>query len=129
MLLSLAVQGVPADFSSPAGDALVQIKVSTRHGHLSPAAQSKITAKVSRLKRYFDRLTALNVTVDMANRSLPAVEIVASAEHIHDMVSHEAAAQLWRSVDGAVQKLEQQLRKHKEKVRDHKHVQSSRRAE
>jgi ribosomal subunit interface protein len=45
------------------------------------------------------------------------------------MVSHESAAQLWRSIDGAVQKLEQQLRKHKEKVRDHKHVQSSRRAE
>jgi ribosome-associated translation inhibitor RaiA len=30
-------------------------------------------------------------------------------------------------VDGAVQKLEQQLRKHKEKVRDHKHVQNTRR--
>jgi ribosome-associated translation inhibitor RaiA len=30
-------------------------------------------------------------------------------------------------VDGAVQKLEQQLRKHKEKVRDHKHVQTARR--
>jgi len=106
----------------------VQIKVSTRHGHLSPASQSKVVAKVSRLKRYFDRLTALNVTVDLANQALPAVEIVASAEHFHDMVSHELAPQLWRSVDGAVQKLEQQLRKHKEKVRDHKHVQSTRRA-
>lgn len=107
----------------------MQIKVSTRHGHLSPAAQSKISAKVSRLERYFDRLTALNVTVDMANRDLPAVEIVASAEHFHDMVSHETAAQLWRSIDGAVQKLEQQLRKHKEKVRDHKHAPATRRAE
>ena len=107
----------------------MQIKLSSRHGQLSPAAQSKVESKVSRLTRYFDRLTALNVTVDLQNRALPAVEIVASAEHIHDMVSHEAAAQLWRSVDGAVQKLEQQLRKHKEKVRDHKHVQSSRRAE
>jgi len=106
----------------------VQINVSARHGHLSPASQSKIVAKVSRLKRYFDRLTALNVTVDLGNKALPAVEIVASAEHFHDMVSHESAAQLWRSVDGAVQKLEQQLRKHKEKTRDHKHVQSSRRA-
>lgn len=104
----------------------MQINVSARHGHLSPASQSKITAKVSRLKRYFDRLTALNVTVDLQNASQPTVEIVASAEHFHDMVSHEHAGQLWRSVDGAVQKLEQQLRKHKEKVRDHKHVQTSR---
>ena len=104
----------------------MQINVSARHGHLSPATQSKITAKVSRLKRYFDRLTALNVTVDLQNPNLPGVEIVASAEHFHDMVSHEVAAQLWRSVAPSTQKLEQQLRKHKEKVRDHKHAQSSR---
>jgi putative sigma-54 modulation protein len=104
----------------------VQIKVSARHGHLSPASQSKVVAKVSRLNRYFDRLTALNVTVDLQNSSQPSVEIVASAEHFHELVSREDSAQLWRSVDGAVQKLEQQLRKHKEKVRDHKHVQSSR---
>jgi len=55
------------------------------------------------------------VTVDLANTSLPAVEIIASAEHFHELVSHETAPNLWRSVDGAVQKLEQQLRKHKEK--------------
>jgi putative sigma-54 modulation protein len=106
----------------------VQINVSTRHGHLSPASQSKIAAKVSRLGRYFDRLTSLSVTVDLENPSLPAVEIVASPEHMHELVSHEHSAQLWRSVDGAVQKLEQQLRKHKEKTRDHKHVESSRRS-
>ena len=106
----------------------VQTKLSARHGQLSPATQSKITAKVSRLNRYFDGLTALNVTVDLQNPALPAVEIVASAEHFHDMVSHEVSGHLWRSVDGAVQKLEQQLRKHKEKIRDHKHVQSSRRS-
>ena len=56
------------------------------------------------------------------------IEIVASSEHFHELVSHEVSPQLWRSVDGAVQKMEQQLRKHKEKVRDHKHVQSSRRS-
>ena len=112
----------------PSEETRVQTNVSARHGHLSPATQSKIVAKVGRLKRYFDGITALNVTVDLQNPALPAVEIVASAEHFHEMVSHEAAPQLWRSVDGAVQKLEQQLRKHKETTRDHKHVQSSRKA-
>jgi putative sigma-54 modulation protein len=106
----------------------VQINVSARHGHLSPASQSRISEKVSRLQRYFDGLTALNVTIDLENPELPAVEIVAKAEHFHDMVSHENSAHLWRSVDGAVQKLEQQLRKHKEKVRDHKNAQTARRS-
>jgi putative sigma-54 modulation protein len=106
----------------------LQINVSARHGHLSPASQSKISAKVSRLLRYFNRVTALNVTVDLGHEGLPAVEIVASGEHMQELVSHEVSAHLWRSVDGAVQKLEQQLRKHKEKVRDHKHVQNTRRS-
>lgn len=109
------------------GHARVQINVSARHGRLSPASQSKIAAKVSRLKRYFNRLTALNVTVDLENPDLPGVEIVAKAERFHDLVSHEQSAQLWRCVDGAVQKLEQQLRKHKEKVRDHQHAPNARR--
>ncbi|RLT16303.1 MAG: ribosome-associated translation inhibitor RaiA [Planctomycetota bacterium] len=124
--LLAALGSYEAAFPAIKRNARVQIHVSARHGHLSPASQSKITAKVARLKRYFDRLTALNVTVDLKNSSLPTVEIVASAEHYHDMVSHELSGHLWRSVDGAVQKLEQQLRKHKEKVRDHKHVENTR---
>lgn len=107
---------------------LVQINVSARHGHLSPVSQEKIVAKVSRLQRYFNQITSLGVTVDFANTTLPAVEIIASAEHFHELVSHESSVNLWRAVDGAVQKLEQQLRKHKEKVRDHKHAESTRRA-
>lgn len=106
----------------------MQINVSARHGQLSGATQSKIASKVSRLKRYFNRLTALNVMVDLENPTLPAVEIVASAEHFHDLVSREHSGQLWRSVDGAVQKLEQQLRKHKEKVLDQKHAVEGRRS-
>ena len=106
----------------------MQINVSARHGHLSGASQSKIEAKVSRLKRYFNQLTALNVTVDLQNPALTGVEIVASSEHFHELVSHEQAAHLWRSVDGAVQKMEQQLRKHKEKVRDHQHAPAARRS-
>ena len=55
----------------------MQINVSARHGHLSGASQSKIATKVARLKRYFNRLTALNVTVDLHNPALTGVEIVA----------------------------------------------------
>jgi len=129
----VARRGTPEGAASVAGTprkgtARVQINVSARHGQLSPASQSKIQAKVARLKRYFNRLTALNVTVDLENPSLPTVEIVASAEHFHEMVSREHSGHLWRSVDGAVQKLEQQLRKHKEKVQDHKHVEGARRS-
>jgi putative sigma-54 modulation protein len=94
----------------------VEIKIATRHGHLSEATQAKIMAKVGRLSRYFERLSAIEVTVELEHETTPEVEIRVDAEHKHDFVAREQSGDLWRSVDGAVQKLEQQLRKYKEKV-------------
>jgi putative sigma-54 modulation protein len=94
----------------------VQINIATRHGHLSAATRSKITAKVQRLSRYFERLTAIEVTVDLEHETTPIVDLRVDAEHKHDFVATEQSGDLWRSLDGAVQKLEQQLRKYKEKV-------------
>ena len=96
----------------------MQVSIAMRHGHLSEATQDKIKAKVERLPRFFERLTAIEVTVDLEHPGEPLVELVASAEHKHDLVSREKADDLMRAVDGAIQKLEQQLRKYKEKVQD-----------
>ena len=96
----------------------MQTNISTRHGYLSDATRSKITAKVARLSRYFDRLAAIDVTVDLENSDSPAIELRVSAEHKHDFVATEQSGDLWRSLHGAIQKLEQQLRKYKEKILD-----------
>ena len=94
----------------------MEIKIATRHGHLSEPTRAKIMAKVGRLSRYLDRVTAIEVTVDLEHETTPEVEIRVDAEHKHDFIAREQSGDLWRSVDGAVQKLEQQLRKYKEKV-------------
>ncbi len=94
----------------------MQINITTRHGHLSAATKSKIVAKVSRLERYFERVTAMEVTVDLEHETTPVIHLTVDAEHKHDFVATEQSGDLWRSVDGVVQKLEQQLRKYKEKV-------------
>jgi len=94
----------------------VQINIATRHGYLSDTTRAKVSAKVSRLSRYFVRLSAIEVTVDLEHNESPIVEIRVSAEHKHDFVATEQTSDLWRSVHGAVQKAEQQLRKYKEKV-------------
>jgi putative sigma-54 modulation protein len=94
----------------------VQINIATRHGYLSDTTRAKISAKVSRLSRYFERLSAIDVTVDLEHNDTPIVEVRASAEHKHDFVATERTSDLWRSVHGAVQKVEQQLRKYKDKV-------------
>ena len=95
----------------------MQIKISARHGHLSEPTQQFIREKAEKLLRFFDRLTSIDVTVDLKSDT-KQVEFLVSAEHKHDFVATERASDLWRSINGAVQKIEHQLRKYKEKVTD-----------
>jgi putative sigma-54 modulation protein len=97
----------------------VQIRISTRHGHLSEATQAKINAKLERLPRLFERLTAIELTVDLEHKDAPLVDLKVSAEHKHDFVATEQADELMASVDGCLHKVEQQLRKYKQKIQDH----------
>lgn len=96
----------------------MQISISARHGHLSEATQEKITGKVEKLGRIFERLTSIEITIDLENEETPRVDINVSAEHKHDFVATDRSTSLMGSVDGAVHKLEQQLRKYKERVLD-----------
>lgn len=97
----------------------MQTKISVRHGHLSDATRAKITAKVDKLHRVFERLTAIEVTVDLERKDSTSVELLVSAEHKHDFVATDSAPELMAAVDGVLPKMEQQLRKYKEKVQDH----------
>ena len=96
----------------------MQVNISGRHGHLSTATQEKITEKVEKLRRFFDRLTAIEVTVDLENREYPSVEVRVSAEHTPDFIARDDAGELFAGLDAVIHKLEQQLRKHKEKIQE-----------
>jgi putative sigma-54 modulation protein len=104
----------------------VQTSISVRHGHVSEATQSKVRAKVERLGRIFERLTAIEVTLDLEHTAAPLVEVLVSAEHKHDFVAREQAPELMAALDAVIHKLEQQLRKYKEKVQDRHRTPGSR---
>jgi putative sigma-54 modulation protein len=97
-------------------DTQMQIHVSTRHGHLSTATQELISEKLEKLFRLHDRLTAVNVTVDLAHKDNPELEIRLSVERTEDFVATDRSTTLMASLDGALHKAEQQLRKHKERI-------------
>lgn len=101
------------------GELLVQIDISARHGDLNPATQEKISEKVQKLSRFFDRLTAIHVTADLEHRESPDVELRVSAEHTDDFVATETG-ELMGALDSCLHKMETQLRKHKEKLTDHR---------
>ena len=96
----------------------MQIQISTRHGHLSEKSQAKITSKLEKLPRFFERLTAIELTADLEHPESPSVDLRVSAEHKHDFVASTRGDELMVSVDAVIDKMEQQLRKYKQKVQD-----------
>ena len=103
----------------------MEIKISARHGHISEATREFIREKADKLTRLFDRLTMIEVTVDLKNEGQNWVEFVVKAEHKHDFVAHESNADLLTAVDLTIHKLEMQVRRHKEKIQDRRRTPSA----
>ncbi len=97
----------------------MQIQISARHGDLSDATREKIAKKAEKLQRYFERLTSIDVTVDLSKADEPKIEVVASAEHKNDFVAQHQSKDMFGSLDMVISKLEQQIKKYKEKIQDH----------
>jgi putative sigma-54 modulation protein len=97
----------------------VQTKISVRHGTLSEEMQQTIRDKAARLLHFFERLTMIEVTVDM-KKEARCVEFLVQAEHKHDFVAREESESLLTAVDAALAKIEGQIRRYKEKIQDHR---------
>jgi putative sigma-54 modulation protein len=96
----------------------VQINISARHGHLSAETQDKIRDKLNKLRRLYDRVSAIDATVDLEHQESPRVELRLSVERNDNFVATEDSTGVMAALDGAIHKIEQQLRKHKDRRRD-----------
>jgi putative sigma-54 modulation protein len=96
----------------------MQINISTRHGEISDATREKITQKVEKIRRFFDRLTVIDVTVDLAKADEPNIEIAVRPEKSNDFIASYQSNDMFGSVDQVMAKLEQQIKKHKEKLKE-----------
>lgn len=100
----------------------MQVKISARHGHLGEDAQQLIREKAEKLLHFFDRVTFIEVIVDLKKTEEDRchVEIIVQAEHKHDFVAIDAQHDVMTAFDQALHKMEGQLRRYKEKLQDHR---------
>lgn len=108
----------------------MQVNVSARHGSLQPGDQELIVEKTEKLRRLFDRINAIEVTVDLKQLDKPSVEIQVSAEHADDCVASADSSTVISALDVVIPKVEQQLRRLKDKKTGHrgtghKHIDTS----
>jgi putative sigma-54 modulation protein len=105
----------------------VEIKVTAKNGQLTDATQETIRAKVAKLPKFFVRTTAIQVIADLSHSEKPKVEIIVSAEETNDFFASDSGSNVIVALDSTISKVEQQMKKHKEKLvshrnRDHKIV-------
>ncbi len=98
----------------------MQVNVSARHGSLQSGDQQLIEDKAVKLRRLYDRVSAINVTVDLKELEKPNVEIQVSVEHSEDCVASADSTTVIAALDTAIPKIEQQLRRLKEKKTGHR---------
>ena len=95
----------------------MQIQISGQQIEVTQALRNHVESKLDRVARVFDNLTSLNVVMSVeklqhkADGTLAASGRVLHAEGIN--------ADMYASIDDMIDKLVNQLRKHKEKVTDH----------
>jgi putative sigma-54 modulation protein len=97
----------------------VQVSITCRHGSISQSAHDHMTHKAEKLLTYFARVTAIGITVDFSHGQ-STVEILVDTEHRHDLVAAETDSDAVVAFDSALHKMEQQLKKYKEKIQDHR---------
>lgn len=100
--------------------ATLETKITVKNGNLSDEIQSTIKQKVSKLPKFFDRTTGIQVVADLRHTDNPEVEIIVSAEESRDFFASGKGGNVLSAVECAVQKIESQLRKHKEKLKGHR---------
>lgn len=76
-----------------------------------------IEAKMAKLPRYYDNVKSAEVILDM-EADKPVVEIVVQAKRKMTFVATARDDDMYACLDQCLDKISQQLRRHKDKVRD-----------
>ena len=97
----------------------MQVAITCRHGSIRDEVHDQIALKSQKLLTYFERVTSIGVTVDFGKDRI-AVDILVDAEHRHNFVSHDEGDDVLGTFDQSLHKMEQQIKKYKQKIQDHR---------
>ncbi len=98
----------------------MRITVTCRHCELEPELRQYVDDKVSRLARYFDRVDEAHVVFKTeGHRTIADVTVHASRAVIS---SEQTADDVRSAFDRSIDKVERQIRRYKERIRNHRGV-------
>ncbi len=101
------------------GDSAVTIEFKGRHDHITERMQAHAARKLARLARFQDRLSRIEVVADHAHKN-PEIELIVHQRRGAPLVARDRGTSFSATIDLLVDKMESQLRKLKDKRKNHK---------
>lgn len=95
----------------------MQINISGHHVEVTDSLKNYITTKMTKIERHFDQVIDAHVVLDVAkliNKAETTIHV--SGNTIH---AESTSEDMYAAIDAMIDKLDRQVRKHKEKLTDH----------
>lgn len=95
----------------------MQLNVTGHHVDITPALRDYVSSKLERLERHFDHVTNVHVilTVEKQRQKAEATINITGNQLFADSEDED----MYAAIDALVDKLDTQIRRHKDKVTDH----------
>ncbi|MGB0955013.1 MAG: ribosome hibernation-promoting factor, HPF/YfiA family [Panacagrimonas sp.] len=96
----------------------MNLNISGHHLDLTPPLKDYVQAKIKRIERHFDHLINADVILSvekLRHKAEATVHASGANMHAHAVTDDD----MYAAIDALIDKLDQQTRKHKEKLRDH----------
>ena len=105
----------------------MQINLSGHHLEVTPALRSYVNSKLEKIERHFDSVTNVNVILSVEKQRQKAeATISVSKANLYADAEHE---DMYAAIDALADKLDRQIKRHKEKITDHHRGENNRHAQ
>jgi putative sigma-54 modulation protein len=98
----------------------MEIQITSRHTKASAILQDTITSELTKLQKFFEKITSCHVILDSEHMD-KTVEITMNTMG-HQVVATAKAENVGKAFDDALAKTERQLKKLNQKIKSHKAV-------
>ncbi len=101
----------------------MQLTITGHHVEVTPALRAYATEKMQRLSRHFDQVVSVDVILNVEKLDQIAEATVNAGGR--KLFATETSEDMYAAIDGLSDKLDRQVRRLKDKLRDHQHVKPS----
>ena len=93
------------------------ITIVARHLNITEAIKNYALQKAEKIKKFFEWILQIQITLDIGGDNSHIVEMIVSVSRGPTLVAEASNSDMYRAIDLAVDKLERQLKRYKDKLR------------